>query len=892
MANEVYIKFKSIDGINNHRVELIPVDGAVVLPQGTDPLNISTTPYGWGFCLSPLAWDISYLDANMNRVYAATGPDIAASAFANQQYCDGLVINSTVKTIGDHAFEGWPMSKSVTFLVDANGNGVETIGNYAFNNWPNATSLTLPKSVISIGDYGFYNWPVATSLTFSKDDNGACALTTLGRNTFTQWANATALSIPCGVSVVPQGCFGGWNSATSLTFEVDPATGFSKITTIGMGAFTGWVTLSQLDIPVTVTTIEASAFSGCGAANLIIPDSVTSVGSAAFADWSKGVYAKVGSGITTLTSDIIGRDYGYWDNNLNKTVWVNNGATFNRIDLSEGLLTLGDNCFKNWANLTSIIIPNSVTSIGANLCLNDKSIQTVVIGNGVVNIPANAFSGLVSATSLIFGQNVATIGDAAFAGWVSYTGHLTLPNTITTIGANAFASWYRAEGLTIGSGLLTNATPDPFSNWYSARTLVNNSPNTLSGNVFTNWFLGRTLQLAEGTTAFNGYSHWGGGLFDKYFWLSLIGYPVTEWGTIAYTDYLPTVADWPFTETSLKADSILLPSTVQSVNGCSGYTTVDVVVAGPNVNYIGSIDSTALVLRGNANNINVDNSNISKAIIYVEDKAAFKAQARFVTDAMLSQHHLTTDRAIIPTLQELHLSRVIQNATPWSIQGWDSTAQKYVQYNLGNTVAGSWVTDKNVNYLDEIIFSDIVTDIGPGSIAPRAWTTSVLFLGNSLNSIGDNAFANSRIFDLQLPNTITTIGANAFRSITVGDTNLMSVNIGSYDPTAFSGFDPAFATPVADAATVTVQRMSTNNINYTAPNQYYISASYLNSAGKEIFVGKADPGSRRYAIIYNGAQNSIYMKAGVPSGSTVILRPFVVTANGVSPRPTITTMMP
>ena len=97
-----------------------------------------------------------------------------------------------------------------------------------------------------------------------------------------------------------------------------------QVTTIGNGAFSGFLGLTSVIIPSSVTSIGDEAFQYCsGLTSVTIPNSVTSIGKSAFEDC-----------------------YGL------RSVTIPNSVT-----------TIGDYAFYYCYTLTSIKIPSSVTSI-------------------------------------------------------------------------------------------------------------------------------------------------------------------------------------------------------------------------------------------------------------------------------------------------------------------------------------------------------------------------------------------------------------------------------------------------------------------------------------------------------------------------------------------------
>ncbi|MBR6140737.1 MAG: leucine-rich repeat domain-containing protein [Bacteroidaceae bacterium] len=148
----------------------------------------------------------------------------------------------------------------------------------------------------------------------------------------------------------------------------------NSVTSIGNYAFSGYSGLTSVTIPNSVTSIGDSAFSGCsGLTSITIPESVTSIGN-----------------------------------------WVFYGCT----------------------GLTSISIPESVTSIGNWVFYGCTGLTSISIGNSVTSIGICAFEGCSGLTSITIPYSVTSIGSGAFSGCSSLTS-ITIPNSVTSIGKYA-----------------------------------------------------------------------------------------------------------------------------------------------------------------------------------------------------------------------------------------------------------------------------------------------------------------------------------------------------------------------------------------------------------------------------------------------------------------------
>lgn len=198
---------------------------------------------------------------------------------------------------------------------------------------------------------------------------------------------------------------GRWTDSSSIIEVVIP----NSVKSIGNEAFRDCEKLTAITIPNSVTKIGDKAFMDCvSLTSIVIPDGVTSIGKWAFYRCS------------SLTSVIIG----------------------------DGITSIKYVTFAYCSSLTSIIIPNSVTIIEARAFVECKSLTFITIPNSVTSIEEEAFKYCHRLTSITIPDSLISIGNAAFYFCEKLTS-ITIPSSVTSIGDDAFDCCFSLHSLTI-----------------------------------------------------------------------------------------------------------------------------------------------------------------------------------------------------------------------------------------------------------------------------------------------------------------------------------------------------------------------------------------------------------------------------------------------------------
>ncbi len=231
------------------------------------------------------------------------------------------------------------------------------------------------------------------------------------------------------VKSIDSGAFGECTGLTSVTIP-------SSITTIEGYTFAGCTGLTSVTIPNSVTSIGDYAFYGCSSlTSVTIPNSVTTIGDAVFVCCSGLTSISVASGNTVYDSR---NNCNAIIETASNTLIAGCKTTV----IPNTVTTIGYAAFAGCTSLTSVTIPNSVTTIGIGAFQECSALTSISIPNSVTNIEMSAFYGCNSLTSVTIGSSVTFIGNDAFNGCNSLTSVTCLATTPPTISDDVFYGAY------------------------------------------------------------------------------------------------------------------------------------------------------------------------------------------------------------------------------------------------------------------------------------------------------------------------------------------------------------------------------------------------------------------------------------------------------------------
>ncbi|MBQ3589722.1 MAG: leucine-rich repeat domain-containing protein, partial [Clostridia bacterium] len=258
-----------------------------------------------------------------NRVLDFTNTQLERTEVNSLRGCatTEFIFPETFVSAGQETFKDCKYVTKITFL----GELTYISTTYTFENCEKLTTVigtgTVFASITSIGDYMFKNCKVIKNVDGMIVDG--------------------KLTIPSSVGSLAKEPFYGCKSLVSADL--------GQITSTNYNAFRDCTSLEEVIIPNTLTSMGDTNFLGCTSLKYVkIPNSVTSIGYGAFLGCTALEFAEVSNAV--LVRDQI----------------FSGCTSLKAISIPEGVTTIEARAFNGCTSLKAVYLPSTITSIGAN----------------------------------------------------------------------------------------------------------------------------------------------------------------------------------------------------------------------------------------------------------------------------------------------------------------------------------------------------------------------------------------------------------------------------------------------------------------------------------------------------------------------------------------------
>ncbi len=376
--------------------------------------------------------------------------DIGGNAFCGNAVITGVKLPDALTSIGAYAFEYCTSLVSIDIPV-----GVTTIGDYAFRYCNSLRTLVLPDTLTTVGSnicescdnlrVFISNLKGVTPYHIGTEYQNSLVKFVTAEYDYTRLCNDDN-GYPISADLIVK------DTVTSIPnyfeFRATSITLPDTITTIGVNAFADWTGLVSIDIPDSVTTIGDSAFYNCSSLREItIPDSVTTIGDYAFYGCTSLRKITIPESVTDFGSQTLYDCYSLTSITCLAEGFKMDGGVLNDVCAERFFSSYLPQNFTTFITKdekhtysngipSRIEVLDGVTSYKSGIVYCDY-VTEIILPDSLYSIEDKAFQDS-DIDSISLPDSLYTIGANAFSGSTALV-RVELPEDCETIGAGAFS---------------------------------------------------------------------------------------------------------------------------------------------------------------------------------------------------------------------------------------------------------------------------------------------------------------------------------------------------------------------------------------------------------------------------------------------------------------------
>lgn len=326
--------------------------------------------------------------------------------------------------------------------------GVTSIGN-AFGSTNNITSIKIPASVKSIefaairGCNNLKEIIIDENNTVFDSRDNCKAIVNTAKNELV--AVCAVSTIPINVTSLGYQCFAHYPSLESIEIP-------DSVTSIGSCAF-AFTSLKKVKIPNGVTTIKTGTFQGCTSLTSIeIPNGVTEIKDLAFAGCHNLTSIEIPSSVTNISNSAFFQCFRLVEVINKSNLRIDTGSKYSDGYIGYYALQIITDAkeSKLYAEDNYVLYKESDNDIKLIKYLGEDT--DLIVPNSVTSIYDYSFYDCNTLTSVTIPNSVLDIGQNAFYD-CSKLENIIIPNSVIQIGKNAFYECSSLTSVAIASGI-------------------------------------------------------------------------------------------------------------------------------------------------------------------------------------------------------------------------------------------------------------------------------------------------------------------------------------------------------------------------------------------------------------------------------------------------------